>query len=61
MRDPLARLGADLRPELSASWLRKSFWSLLYTGWGMPRRQSMPRHEIIDSTMLLFTRGALRA
>ncbi len=60
LEDLLTRLAPDLRPELPVSWLRESFWSLLYVGWGMARRQSLPRHEILDSTMLLFTRGALQ-
>ncbi len=60
LEDLLRRWAPELRPELSVQWLRESFWSLLYAGWGMARRRSLPRHEIIDSTMLLFTQGALR-
>lgn len=53
------RMQDDLRPELSLTWLRHSFWSLLYAGWEVARKQSLPRHEVIDSTLLLFTHGAL--
>lgn len=61
--DPLDRVidraRPVLRPELPVVWVRRAFWSMLYTSWEAVREDGMARHEVLDAVMTTFTRGVL--
>ncbi|MBO1752169.1 TetR/AcrR family transcriptional regulator [Actinotalea sp. BY-33] len=61
--DPLDRLldraAPALRPDLPVAWVRRAFWSLLYTAWEAVREDEMARHEVLEALMATFTAGVL--
>ncbi|WP_265522306.1 TetR/AcrR family transcriptional regulator [Oerskovia flava] len=61
--DPLDRLleraRPVLRPDLPVAWVRRAFWSMLYTSWEAVREDGMARHEVLEALMTTFTEGVL--
>ena len=59
VRELLERTAPLLRPGLSTAWVRRVFWSLLYTGWETAREDGTPRHEVVDAMMTTFATGVV--
>lgn len=53
----LARPDANLNPQLSRAWVRRTFWGLLYAGWETAKNGEMTRHQIVEAIMTTLTGG----
>lgn len=53
----LARPDANLNPQLSRVWVRRTFWGLLYAGWETAKNGEMTRQQIIEAIMTTLTHG----
>ncbi|MEX5272006.1 TetR/AcrR family transcriptional regulator [Kocuria sabuli] len=53
----LARPDANLNPQLSRAWVRRTFWGLLYAGWETAKNGEMTRHQIVEAIMTTLTSG----
>jgi TetR/AcrR family transcriptional repressor of lfrA len=53
----LARPDANLNPQLSRAWVRRTFWGLLYAGWETAKSGEMTRQQIVEAIMTTLTHG----
>lgn len=57
----LSRPDANLNPQLSQAWVRRTFWGLLYAGWETARNGEMTRQQIVEAIMTTLTGGVYDA
>lgn len=55
----LIRVREEFDSALSLTWIRRTFWALLYAGWEAAKEEDAPRHELVDAIMTTLTRGVL--